>query len=156
MADNNKTAVEFSLLGGPLYSLGSRIGLIRDGNSVALGICIGLLLWVVLVVLALIGGAGKSISSLALIGAHARLLVVIPMMFFSETILNPRMSAFANGLCRRGIVTQEQAPALNAIIARVCRLRDSWLLEVLCLLVALLMSFGVGWLDTRKFGRYIA
>jgi hypothetical protein len=70
------------------------------------------------------------------------------MMFFSETILNPRMSAFANGLLRRGIVTQEQAPALNAIITRVCRLRDSWLLEALCLLAALSMSFGVGWLDT--------
>ena len=115
------SAVEFSLLGGPLYRMGSRLGLVPDDNSVALGICIGLLLWVVLIALALIGGVGGNIFSLALIGAHVRLLVVIPLMFVSETVLNPRMAAFARGIERRGIVPEDQVPALHAIVARVSR-----------------------------------
>jgi hypothetical protein len=141
--------VEFSLLGGPLYRLGRQLGLIRDdNNSVALGLSIGLLLWAVLVVLALIGGAGDSLFSLRLIGAHVRLLVVIPMMFVSETILNPRMSAFAHGLVRRGIVQSDQRTRFDSLIGGISRWRDSWLLEALCLLVALLMAFGVRWLET--------
>ncbi len=143
------SGVEFSLLGGPLYRLGCRLGLIRDGtNSVALGLVIGLLLWVVLVVLAVGGGSGESLFSLKLIGAHVRLLVVIPLMFVSETVLNPRMSAFAHGLLRRGIVSPDQAARYEAIVSRVCRWRDSWLLEVLCLLLALLASFGISQVDT--------
>ena len=142
------SAVEFSLLGGPFYRMGSRLGLVRDDNSVALGICIGLLLWVVLIALALIGGVGGSIFSLGLIGAHVRLLVVIPLMFVSETVLNTRMAAFASGLERRGIVPEDQVPALHAIVARVNRWKNSWLLEAICLLVAVLMAFGVTSLDT--------
>ena len=57
---NNKTASEFSLLGGPLHRLGIRTGLVRKDNTVRLGLFIGLLLWLVMVVLALVGGAAAT------------------------------------------------------------------------------------------------
>jgi len=73
---------DFSLLGGPLHRLGCRLGLVRGGtNTVALGLALGALLWTVLVALALIEGVGHRLFSLSVIGAHVRLLVVIPLFF---------------------------------------------------------------------------
>jgi len=145
---NNKSAADFSLLGGPLHRLGIRAGLVRNGNTVRLGFSIGLFLWAVLVVLALVGDAMAPLFSMPLIGTHARLLLVIPLMFISETVLDPRMSAFANGLARRGIVQEHQHAQLDSIVTRVCRLKDSWLLEVICLAAALFLSFGAKWMDS--------
>jgi len=60
---------EFSLLGGPLHRLGSRLGLVRGGtNTIQLGLALGLLAWGVLIVMGLLQGSGHKIFSLALIG----------------------------------------------------------------------------------------
>ena len=123
------------------------MGLVRQDNTVRLGLFIGLFLWLVMVVLALIGGAGGPLFSLSLIGAHVRLLLVIPLMFISETVLDPRQAAFAGGLVRRGIVQEHQLAELDRIVTRVGRLKDSWLLEVICLAAALFLSFGAKWMD---------
>ena len=117
---------------------------------------IGLFLWVVLVALALVGGAVESLFSLKLIGAHVRLLVVIPLMLVSETVLSPRMAAFARSLVRRGTVPENQVALLDSIVARVCRWRDSWFLEAICLLFCIVDVFWgrVGG-QFRKYGNYL-
>jgi hypothetical protein len=71
----------FSLLGGPLYQLGRRLGLVRgETNTVLLGLALGGGTWIVIVVLAAIGGVVDRLWSLSVIGGHARLLVAIPLV----------------------------------------------------------------------------
>lgn len=135
---------KFSVLGGPLYRLGCRVGLVRKGtNTIRLGLALGVLLWIGLVVVALIQGAGQQLFSLHLIGAHVRLLAVIPLFFVCETWVAPRMTTFVSMIVRAGIVPANSIPALEYEIALTSRLKDSWLPEVGCLVAATLMSmFG--------------
>ena len=132
---------EFSLLGGPLHRLGCRLGLVRGGtNTVALGLALGLIVWTVLVVLAFIEGVSHQVFSLSVIGAHVRLLLVIPLFFLCESWVDPRMTAFVRTIVLSGVVSQNTLPALESEIARTGRWKDSWLPETVWLLVAVLLS----------------
>lgn len=135
---------KFSLLGGPLYRLGCRLGLVREGaNTIRLGLALGILLWIGLVIVALIEGVGHRLFSLYLIGAHVRLLVVIPLFFVCESWLAPRMKTFVSMIVRSGVVPANSLPALEYEIARTSRWKDSWLPEVVCAIAATLLSmFG--------------
>jgi hypothetical protein len=134
---------DLSLLGGPLHRLGCRLGLVRNGtNSIALGVAIGLFLWVILVFLAIVGGVGGKIFSLSLIAGHVRLLLVIPLLFLCEALLDPRAAEFARFLFRWQLVPEQQVAALDAVIGRVNGWQQSWLPEVVCLALAAAMSFG--------------
>jgi len=125
---------EFSLLGGPLLRLGRRLGLVREGmNAVWLGIALGLAAWGVLVILGLLQGIGGRMFSVAVIGAHVRLLVAIPLFFVCETVVAPRMAEFVRHIVRSGVVPESELPDLESAIRRVGRLKDSWVAEVLFL-----------------------
>ncbi len=133
---------EFSLLGGPLHRLGCRLGLVRNSaNTVWLGIALGTSAWFVLMVLALLQGTGHRLFSLALIGAHVRLLIAIPLFFLCETTAVPRMTTFVRTIVRSGVVPAAALPALESGIGRVERWKDSWLAETVCLLLAVLFPF---------------
>jgi hypothetical protein len=128
---------EFSLSGGPLHRMGCRLGMVRGGtNTVRLGLAIGLLPWGVLMLLALLPEFGPRIFSLALIGGHVRLLVAIPLFFVCETLVVPMMAEFVRSIVRSGVIPGNALPALESEIARMARWQDSWLPEVLCLLLA--------------------
>lgn len=132
----------FSLLGGPLYRLGCRLRLVRGGNTVPLGVAIALFLWTVLVVLAFLEGAGDEAFSLAAIGAHVRLLLVIPLFFLCESSVDPRMAMFVRTIVQSAVVPQAARPALAAEIARIDRWKASWLAEALCLVAAVLLMLA--------------
>ncbi len=134
---------EFSLFGGPLQRLGRRVGLVRGGNTFWLGVALGLLAWGVLVLLALVMGAGHKLFTLAVIGAHVRLLVAIPLFFLCETWVAPRMADFVRDIVRSGLVTEGALPTLSVDIRRIGRLKDPWTAEV----VFLLLTFAVPILD---------
>ena len=128
---------EFSLFGGPLHKFGIWLGLVREGtNTVRLGLALGLLAWGVLVVLALLQGVGHKVFSLGGIGAHVRLLVAIPLFFMCETSVAPRMAEFVRNILGSGLVPETEMPALGSDIRRAGRMKDSWLAEVLFLLLA--------------------
>jgi hypothetical protein len=129
---------QFSLLGGPLYRLGCRLGLVRGTNTVKLGLVLGILPWLVLLALALIDGLGQQFLTIRVIGAHVRLLVVIPLLFICESALDPRMAGFVNWTLRARAVATGSRPSLEAEIVRIGRWKDSWLLELFCLVAALL------------------
>jgi len=136
MEEGNKIQ-EFKLLGGPLQRLGCRLGLVREGtNTVWLGIALGLLAWGVLMLLALLQGVGHKIFSLAVIGVHVRLLIVIPLFFLCETLVAPRMAEFVRNIISSGLVPEAELPALGSDIRRIGRMKDSWLAEALFLLAA--------------------
>lgn len=131
---------EFSLLGGPLLRLGHRLGLVREGvNAVWLGIALGLVAWGVLVILGLLQGIGGRMFSVAVIGAHVRLLVAIPLFFVCETVVAPRMAEFVRHIVRSGVVPESELPDLESAIRRVGRMRDSWAAEVLFLVAVAAM-----------------
>ena len=139
MKESNKIP-EFSLLGGPLYRLGCRLGLVRSGtNTVRLGFALGLSVWGVLMLLALLPEFDRKVFSFAVIGVHVRFLVAIPLFFVCETSVIPRMAEFVLNLVRSGVVPKNALPALESEIARAGRWKDSWLPELICLLLALLL-----------------
>lgn len=134
------TVREFSLLGGPLHRLGCWLGLVREGtNTFRLGVALGLLAWGILMSLALMQGLGNKVASLSIIGIHVRLLLAIPLFFLCETTVVPRMAEFVRNIVRSGVVPRNALPALESEIARATRWKDSWLPEVICLLLAVLL-----------------
>ena len=134
---------KFSLLGGPLYRLGCRLGLVRDGtNTTPLGLVLGAFPWVVLVALALMEGLGGVLFSIAAIGAHVRLLVAIPLLFVCEAFIDPRFTAFVRTIVQSQVVSAATFPALQSEIARIVRWRDAWLPEACLLLATVLLELA--------------
>lgn len=129
---------ELSLFGGPLQRLGARLGLARGRTGTfALGLALGLTPWAVLAILALLRGRGPDFFSLADVGVHVRLLLVIPLLTACESFAAPRMAEFVRNIRSSGVVPEAEEPALASNVRRVTRLADSWLSELLLLLLAL-------------------
>ena len=105
---------------------------------------LGILPWVVLWLLALIDGLGDAFFSMPAIGGHVRLLVVIPLFFVCESVLDPRMASFVHWTLRSRAVATRALPAFESEVARIRRWKDSWLLEALCLTAAVLARPLVG------------
>ena len=88
--------------------------------------------------LALLDRVGAEVFSPKVAGAHVRLLVLIPLIFVCESVLDPRMASFVDWTLRARVVANGSLPDLEALIARIGRWKDSWVLEVLILATALL------------------
>jgi hypothetical protein len=71
---------------------------------------------------------------------HARLLVVIPLFFLSESWVNPRMTEFVRAIAQTGIVPTSAQPALRKEVARIRRWNDAWWPEAVFLFVAVLLA----------------
>jgi hypothetical protein len=139
---------ELSLLGGPLYRLGRRLGLVRGGSgSAGLALVLGPLPWALLVALALLEGHAGGFFSLALVAGHLRLLVVIPLLFFCEAVLDPQLRGFSREIVRAGVVPGRAQADFDRLVERTGRCRDAWLPEALCLLAALLLPLLGGRLE---------
>jgi hypothetical protein len=139
----------FSLIGGPLYLAGRHLGLVREeSNTVVLGLVLGWGLWLLIACLALIEGVADRMLSMALVAAHARLLLVIPLIFISESWVTPRMAASVATIARDGIVPADDRPALDAEVARARRWANWWWPEVVCLLLAVLLGVSGSRLQT--------
>ncbi|KAF2990563.1 hypothetical protein MJC1_02325 [Methylocystis sp. MJC1] len=135
------TFENFSLFGGPLHRLAGRLGLVHKGRSAfALGLALGLLSWSILFALALIEGVGSKFFSLSVIAAHVRLLIVIPLLFLCESLLDVRLREFVSLIVRSGVVPKNALPELATKIARTNRWRDHWLPEAICLLATVLLT----------------
>ncbi len=140
MTEERGSFEHFSLLGGPLHRLGSRLGLVRRGtNTLPLGLMLGILPWAVLVALAVVDGVADQLFSPAVIGWHVRLLVAIPLFFLCESLLDPQLRAFVGLAVRSGVVPEEELPALESAIASTGRRKNSWLAEGICLMAAVLL-----------------
>jgi hypothetical protein len=131
----------FSLLGGPLYRLGRRLGLASDGaNTVVMGLALGWLPWLVLMALALAQGGAATFFSLPVIAAHARLLVAIPLFFVAEIALDAKFRDFVTLLIRTGVAGERALPGLSALAARLLRWKDSWILDAASFVAAVALS----------------
>lgn len=134
---------KFSLLGGPLHRLGTKLGLVRsDVDTIPLGLALGLLTWGIMIILSLIDGTINQTFLLSVIGIHVRLLLVIPMFFVCETIVAPRMSAFIKAIVKSGVVIPSSLPALDKEIFRVNKWINTWLPEFIFLLLSAFLALA--------------
>jgi hypothetical protein len=117
-----------------------------------LGLVIGAGLWAVLIALTWLEGFGERVLSMSAIGVHVRLLVVIPLLFLCETILDPRVRAFAVSIVRAQVVPAAGVPALDAEIANVLRRKNAWLPEFSCAVLALLWTALGSHLQLHLYG----
>jgi hypothetical protein len=102
-----------------------------ETNTVLFGIALGWGPWLLILGLALIEGIADRMLSMALVAAHARLLLVIPLIFISESWVT-RMSACVATIARYGVVSPDDRPALDAEVSRTRRWANWWWPEVVC------------------------
>jgi hypothetical protein len=134
------TAESFSLLGGPLHQIGRRLGLVRGTNTVRLGLALGPGLWLVVLALSLLGGVAPQLFEWSVVGANARLLLVIPLCFVCESLVGPRMTAFVHTIVVRGLVPPGMTAALDAEVRRTNRRANAWWPEAAWLLIAVVLE----------------
>lgn len=143
-----ESAEPFSVQGGPLHLAGRRLGLVRATNTVMLGLALGWAPWLLVAALALIEGVAGQMFSMALVAGHARLLLVIPLIFVSESWVAPRMAACVATIARYGVVSPGDRPALDAEVSRTRRWANWWWPEIVCLVIALLLDISGSRLQT--------
>jgi hypothetical protein len=143
-----KDSGDFSLvLGGPLYQLlrkarleDDTAGLVRRRIQVLV-----LLTWLPMLLLAMAEGHAwgetRSLSFLADIEIHARLLLALPLLVLAEIVVHQRMRPVVRQFLDRGLVPDAATPRFEAAIAAALRLRNSIAAELL--LIALVFVAGV-------------
>lgn len=147
-ADAPENDIDFSLVvGGPLYQLYLRtrlatptLGLVGRRIFVLCLIC-----WLPALLLSLFAGvafSGVSVPFLFDVQGNIRFLVTLPLVISSEVVVHRRIRRIVRQFLVRGIITTEDRPRFEDLIASVMRLRNSTLIEVLLLLVA----FGGHWI----------
>ncbi len=130
-------------LGGPVYRLMQRLGLVkRDDPCIGRRIvCFLLITWVPLLVLTLIEGRALGPtpreSFLLDFATYARFFIAIPLLFLAEVIVGPRLRTAGLHFLRANLVRQEDIPAVDAAIMRVRRLREALLPELVIFVFAL-------------------
>jgi hypothetical protein len=135
---------DFSLvLGGPLYQLFLRSGLIRPPFG-KLGWRIGVitaLTWLPLAALTILSGrfvGGVRVPFLYDIEVHARLLFALPLMILAELTVYIRMRALVAQFEERHIVNEKVRPAFDTVVSSATRLRNSPVAEIALVLVVFL------------------
>src|SRR3954447_8872874 len=131
---------DFSLvLGGPLYQLLLRSGLIKPPfarSSSRIGVLTAVA-WLPLVLLTILGGrfaGGVPVPFLRDFEVHARLLFSLPMLILAEMVVYIRMRAIVSQFLERHIVTEDIRPAFNSIISSAMRLRNYTPIEIALLI----------------------
>jgi hypothetical protein len=148
VAEPSPAAVDqnFSLvLGGPLYQLLVRVGLIKPPlNRVGLRMgVIPLFAWLPLAMLALLDGrflTGVAVPFLLDYEVQARLLLMLPLLIGAEVLIHQRTSGIVQQFLERQIIPEEDQPRYQALIASTLRLRNSVPIEVG--LAVLVFGFG--------------
>ena len=137
---------DFSLvLGGPLYQIMLRSGLIRPplGHLASRIAVITLLAWLPLAVLSALGGrfaGGVKVPFIYDFEVQTRLLFALPLMILAELMVYRRMRALTSQFVERRIVTDRILPAFNSVVSSAMRLRNSIAAEVALLIIV----FGAG------------
>jgi hypothetical protein len=100
--------------GSLVYRAGLAAGVLPpDGNLVRVGIALAILTWLPLLVLIAIEPASTTVPTVAFrqsYGTHARFLLAIPLLFFSETLFSRRIADVRRRLLQAQIVTPQDLP----------------------------------------------
>jgi hypothetical protein len=143
-------AEEFSLVvGGPLYQLFLRAGLIkpplaRVGWRIAI---LSMLVWAPLFVLTILDGrffGGVRIPFLYDYEVHIRLLAALPLLIAAEVVIHDRVKRLLRQFLDRQIIPSSSQSQFESIIQSAMRLRNSiWIELSLAAVVVLAGAFSL-------------
>lgn len=140
---------DFSLvLGGPLYQMYLRSGLIRPpvdlmGRRI---IAFIVMAWVPLLVLTLAGGyalGGATVPFLFDLDVHIRFLLALPLLISAELVVHRRLRVTVSQFTERGIIAPEDRSQFFGIIDRAMRLRNSAAIEVALIVIAITVGYWI-------------
>lgn len=133
---------DFSIvLGGPLFQSLMRLKL----TTLNLGllkkriICITLFAWLPLFLLSLFEGktwGNVGIPFLYDMEAQTRFLLALPLLIAAEVLVHKQMRLLVGQFIDRDIITEKVLPSFKQLIASAMKLRNSWTIELILLLLA--------------------
>jgi len=154
MTIDDKLLISFPLgSGGPFHRLQSFLGLIREESPMlgrrvlwAVALC-----WVPLLLLwwlqsnpALeVSESNPSASPLTHIPTYARFFVSLPLLIASEQAVKPYLETALRHALTSGIVPPEEKPAFQSLLDKALRWQDSWRVELLLAVLAIIEAQGV-------------
>lgn len=134
---------DFSLvLGGPLFQLLMRLGLITPSLDLLKKriICITLFAWAPLLLLSIIEGNAWGNSGVPFLydfEVQARFLVALPLLIGAELLIHKQLRLLVGQFLDRNIITEKVLPRFKELITSTMRLRNSILIEVGLLLLVI-------------------
>ena len=136
---------EFSLIrGGPWYQIQKSLRLLNSGSLrvVPRAIFYALLAWLPLAILSLLdrtafGLAGR-VSFFEDLAIHARLLIALPILVIAEATTDRWTGTIVSHLSTSGIVKAEGKAGFEKAVQSSVSLRDSWIVELMILGLAIL------------------
>jgi hypothetical protein len=134
-------------LGGPVYRLVQRVGLINDDGAYVVRriVAFVIIAWLPLLVLSTLRGnaLGPTPREAFLFDfvSYARFFVAVPLTFAAELVVGPRLRAAGLRFFTSGIIRPEDRPRFDAAVASVSRRREAIAPEsILCVI-----SFAGPW-----------
>jgi hypothetical protein len=149
-SETSERPEDFSpFLGGPLYQLLLRVGLIKPPLDRVKwrAFAVVMIVWAPLAVLTLLDGrflSGAKIPFLHDFEVQARLLASVPLLIVAEVSIHGRVKQMIRQFRERRIVTGPLEVRLEKIIETAMRLRNSWVVEV-GLAIAVLVIGRLSW-----------
>ena len=148
-ASPNDDARSLSLVfGGPLYQLFLRSRLARPPLELLHRRIIALVLitWLPLAVLALIEGnamGGVDVPFFKHLAVHVRFLISLPLLIMAEIIVHQRVMSVVAQFSSRHLIAPEVQSRFDAAIASAVKLRNSVVAELVLLVLAFTVGYGV-------------
>lgn len=141
-------ARNFSIVvGGPVYDFLVRTRLIRLGlpNVFRRIVAFVLVTWIPLLFLSARQGVAighqVTIPLLYDFATYARFLLALPMLVLAEVIIDPSIRSAVEEFVETGIIQGAEYPEFEEVLRRVRLLRDSWIPEVILLVLAFFPVF---------------
>lgn len=154
----------FSLVrGGLLYRLAvsAKFASEIQPPSARVGVIFAAIAWLPLLGLALAQGVAFGdhvrVPLLADLGAYARYLIAIPLLFVADALVDRRLSLAVDELRSSGVVAETARPRLERAIQEVERTRDQWLPEALMFAAAVVYGWlGLGQQASESLSNWTA
>jgi len=142
------TIRNFSIvLGGPVYDLLLRFGIVRTGipNLMRRIVALVAVTWLPLLLLSLKDGIafGQQVKVPFLydFSMYGRFFLGLPLLLYAETLIDPAIRLGLREFLETRIVTHEEIPKFEDVLQRTQRLEDSTIPEVILLVLAFFPVF---------------
>ena len=124
--------------GGPFYRLQQSTRLIAPdewnvGRRITFVIAVA---WVPLVLMKLLFNRGSLTPFLRDYGMNVRVFIAVPVLIAAQPLMESIFRKMVNHIYAARLLDDEDLPRMDELLARLVRLRDSWLPEVIILLLA--------------------
>ena len=139
---------DFSIVvGGPVYDLLLRFHLVRQTlpNVWRRIIALMALIWLPLLVLSfsegLAFGHQVRVPFLYDLAMYGRFVLGLPLLLFAELEIDPAIRQAVSEFVNARLVPDRELPQFRSLLQRVQKMRDSWIPEIILLVLAFFLHF---------------